>query len=85
MMAGTRLGPYEILSAIGSGGMGEVYRPRDTKLNRDVAIKLLPESVARDPDYLAHFQRKSAGAGCPLFPTSRRFTVWRRPAGVRAR
>jgi serine/threonine protein kinase/Tol biopolymer transport system component len=56
---GTRLGPYEILSALGAGGMGEVYRARDTKLNRDVAIKVLPESVATDPDRLARFHREA--------------------------
>ena len=48
---GTRLGVYEILSLIGSGGMGEVYRARDTRLNRDVAIKVLPADVAADHDY----------------------------------
>jgi serine/threonine protein kinase len=47
---GVRLGPYEIVSAIGAGGMGEVYRARDTNLNRDVALKVLPASVASDPD-----------------------------------
>jgi serine/threonine protein kinase len=47
---GTRLGPYEIVSAIGAGGMGEVYRARDTRLNRDVAIKVLPDALAQDPD-----------------------------------
>ena len=47
---GTHLGPYEILSAIGAGGMGEVYRARDTKLGRDVAIKVLPASFARDQE-----------------------------------
>jgi serine/threonine protein kinase len=50
LTAGTRLGPYEIVAAIGAGGMGEVYRARDTRLNRDVAIKVLPESFAADPD-----------------------------------
>src|SRR6202158_677842 len=57
--AGTRLGPYEILSAIGAGGMGEVYRARDTKLNRDVAIKVLPDLFANDPERLARFQREA--------------------------
>src|SRR4029450_10765473 len=49
---GTRLGPYEILTALGAGGMGEVYRARDTKLNRDVALKILPDAFAGDPDRL---------------------------------
>jgi len=52
---GTRLGPYEILAAIGAGGMGEVYRARDSRLDRDVAIKVLPEVVANDPDRLRRF------------------------------
>jgi eukaryotic-like serine/threonine-protein kinase len=56
---GTRLGPYEIVSAIGAGGMGEVYRARDTKLGRDVAIKVLPALVTGDPDRLARFQREA--------------------------
>ncbi|HXG89474.1 MAG TPA: protein kinase [Vicinamibacterales bacterium] len=56
---GTRLGPYEILSALGAGGMGEVYRARDAKLNRDVALKVLPESLAGDPDRLARFRREA--------------------------
>ena len=56
---GTRLGPYEILAAIGAGGMGEVYRARDTKLNRDVALKILPDAFASDPDRLARFQREA--------------------------
>src|SRR6266508_3521994 len=54
-----RLGPYEIVSTLGAGGMGEVYRARDTTLNRDVAIKVLPESFASDPDRLARFQREA--------------------------
>ena len=60
LTAGTRLGSYSILSALGAGGMGEVYRARDTKLNRDVAIKVLPESVANDPDRLARFDREAS-------------------------
>src|ERR1035438_9024636 len=55
--AGDRLGPYEILALIGKGGMGEVYRARDTKLKREVAIKVLPEAFARDPERMARFQR----------------------------
>ena len=54
---GTRLGPYEILSAIGAGGMGDVYRAHDTKLQRDVAIKVLLPAVANDPERLARFSR----------------------------
>jgi eukaryotic-like serine/threonine-protein kinase len=53
---GTPLGPYELVSIIGAGGMGEVYRGRDKKLQRDVAIKVLPESLARDPERLARFR-----------------------------
>src|SRR5690349_6855593 len=56
---GNRLGPYEIVSALGAGGMGEVYRARDTSLKRDVAVKVLPESFASDPDRLARFQREA--------------------------
>src|SRR5512138_3034981 len=56
---GARLGPYEIVSAIGAGGMGEVYRARDTRLQRDVAIKVLPETFAADPDRVARFEREA--------------------------
>ncbi len=59
LSAGTLLGPYEVLSPLGAGGMGEVYRARDGKLNRDVAIKVLPDSVARNPDRLARFEREA--------------------------
>ena len=57
--SGTLLGPYEILSPLGAGGMGEVYRARDTKLGRDVAVKVLPEAVAQHPDVLARFEREA--------------------------
>ena len=56
---GTKLGPYEILSAIGAGGMGEVYRARDTRLGRDVALKVLPTSFSRDPDRLRRFEQEA--------------------------
>src|SRR5262245_24469529 len=56
---GTRIGPYEVMSALGAGGMGEVYRARDTRLKRDVALKILPASFAADPDRLARFQREA--------------------------
>jgi len=59
LSSGTRLGPYEIVSPLGAGGMGEVYRARDTKLNRDVAIKILPEAFAADPDRLMRFTREA--------------------------
>jgi serine/threonine protein kinase len=56
---GTRLGPHEILGLIGSGGMGEVYRARDSRLGRDVAVKILPQDVAGDPDRLQRFEREA--------------------------
>ena len=59
LSAGTTLGPYEIVAPLGAGGMGEVYRARDTKLNRDVALKILPDAFASDPDRLARFTREA--------------------------
>src|SRR6516225_4297420 len=59
LSAGTRLGPYEIVSPLGAGGMGEVYLARDTKLNRDVALKVLPELFARDAERMARFRREA--------------------------
>ena len=59
MNPGARLGPYEIVTPLGAGGMGEVYRARDTRLGRDVAIKVLPEAFASDPDRLARFEREA--------------------------
>ena len=60
---GARLGPYEILKLLGAGGMGEVYRARDGRLGRDVAIKVLPRSFAQDPDRLRRFEREARAAG----------------------
>ena len=59
LAAGTRLGPYEVLGLIGAGGMGEVYRGRDTRLDRTVAIKVLPAELAADPDRRARFAREA--------------------------
>ena len=59
LSVGDRLGPYEILAPIGAGGMGEVYRARDTKLEREVAVKVLPAALARDPERLARFEREA--------------------------
>src|SRR6516162_6957401 len=56
---GSRLGPYEIVALLGAGGMGEVYRARDTKLKREIALKVLPEAFARDPGRMARFQREA--------------------------
>src|SRR5437899_2761089 len=56
---GQKLGSFDVLSIVGRGGMGEVYRARDTKLKREVAIKILPEEFSRDPDRVARFQREA--------------------------
>src|SRR5512138_927725 len=59
LVPGARLGVYEVVASLGAGGMGEVYRARDTKLNRDVAIKVLPQAFADDHDRLARFEREA--------------------------
>src|SRR5512135_3173340 len=60
---GTRLGPYEVLSPLGAGGMGEVYRARDSRLSREVAIKVLPASFSSDADRLRRFEQEAKAAG----------------------
>jgi eukaryotic-like serine/threonine-protein kinase len=66
--SGSRLGPYEILAPIGAGGMGEVWKARDAKLDRNVAIKVLPQSVATDPDTLARFEREAKAVAALSHP-----------------
>ena len=59
LQSGSHIGPYEILAPIGAGGMGEVYRSRDTKLKREVAVKVLPAEFSRDPERLHRFRREA--------------------------
>jgi serine/threonine protein kinase len=59
LSAGTKLGPYEILSPLGAGGMGEVYRGKDPRLDRDVAIKVLPQELVEDAERVARFEREA--------------------------
>jgi len=59
LVPGTKLGPYEIVHLLGEGGMGEVYRARDPRLGRDVAIKVLPATLSRDPERIARFEREA--------------------------
>jgi serine/threonine protein kinase len=66
--SGTQLGPYTVLAPLGAGGMGEVYRARDKKLDRDVAVKVLPESVASDPDSLGRFEREAKAVAALSHP-----------------
>ena len=68
LSSGTRLGPYEILSPLGAGGMGEVYRARDTRLERDVAVKVLPENLIADADALARFEREAKAVAALSHP-----------------
>ena len=84
LQPGTTLGPYEILSPLGAGGMGEVYRARDTKLNRDVALKVLPDMFADDPDRLARFQREAKVLASLNHPNIASIYGLEESAGVRA-
>src|SRR5215831_17364737 len=68
LTAGSRLGPYEILAPLGAGGMGEVYRARDTKLDREVAIKVLPEKLAQDSAALERFEREAKAVAALSHP-----------------
>ncbi len=68
LSAGTLLGPYEILAPLGAGGMGEVYRARDTRLAREVAIKVLPEALASDQERLRRFEKEARSASALNHP-----------------
>jgi hypothetical protein len=84
LTSGTRLGSYEILSSLGAGGMGEVYRARDTKLRRDVALKILPELFASDPDRLARFTREAQTLASLNHPNIAHIHGFEESGGVRA-
>ena len=66
--SGSRLGPYEVLSPLGAGGMGEVWKARDTRLGREVAIKVLPEALASDRDRLSRFEQEARSASALNHP-----------------
>jgi serine/threonine protein kinase len=68
LSAGVRLGPYEIVALVGAGGMGEVYRARDPRLGRDVAVKVLPAAFAADADRLQRFEQKARAAAALNHP-----------------
>ena len=68
LAAGARLGPYELLAPLGAGGMGEVYRARDTRLSREVAIKVLPSELSSDPSRLKRFEKEARSASALNHP-----------------
>jgi serine/threonine protein kinase len=68
LAAGFRLGPYEVVSLLGVGGVGEVYRARDPRLGRDVAVKVLPSHLSSDPDSLSRFEREARAAAALSHP-----------------
>lgn len=81
---GTHLGPYEIGALLGAGGMGEVYRAGDTKLDRDVAIKVLPDTFAHDPERLARFEREAKTLAALNHPNIAHIHGFEDSTGVRA-
>src|SRR5687768_4006851 len=84
LVAGVRLGPYEIRAALGAGGMGEVYRATDANLGRDVAIKILPEAFAHDPERLARFEREAKTLAALNHPNIAQIYGLEKANGIRA-
>src|SRR6266852_8360667 len=84
LSVGDRLGPYEILAPIGAGGMGEVYRARDTNLDRDVAVKVLPAALAQHPDRLARFEREAKVLAALNHPNIAQIHAIEEAGGIRA-
>src|SRR6266540_497542 len=84
LSVGSRLGPYTIVAPLGAGGMGEDYRARDTKLNRDVAVKVLPAAVANDHDRLSRFEREAQLLAALNHPNIAQIHGLEDSAGVRA-
>jgi eukaryotic-like serine/threonine-protein kinase len=84
LASGTKLGPYEILAPLGAGGMGEVWRARDTKLNREVALKVLPEVLAQDPERMARFKREAQVLASLNHPNIATIHGFEESGGVRA-
>src|SRR6266540_6234612 len=82
LSAGTRLGSYEVLAPLGAGGMGEVYRARDSRLGRDVAIKVLPERFASDVEAVARFEREAFAVAALSHPNILSIFDFGRGAGV---
>ena len=78
LATGTKLGPYEILSSLGAGGMGEVYRAKDTTLGREIAIKILPADVASSPERLQRFEREAKTVATLNHPNTVTIGVQRR-------
>ena len=92
LASGSRLGPCEIVAALGAGGIGEVYRARDSRRGRDVAIRLLPEGIARDPERLERFEHEARvlegesaamGPGAPCQSPTHLVTDWLMELGRR--
>ncbi len=76
LSAGTRLGHYDVTALLGEGGMGQVWQATDTQLNRQVALKILPDAFAADPDRLARFTREARCAGRILRRQMESWTAW---------